>query len=178
MRRSIIPAAVLALLLAGCTPAAPSSTTSTDQPSSQSTPQVDLREWTPHTTSPDDPGHDDNPAEPPDRAASAADEAAAVARAELFMRAFTQTDKDQAAWFAGISDLLTPYSRTAYAHSQPSSIPASAVTGDGVVVPGATETIAAVDVPTDAGVYRVELIRASTAVQWSVDRAVPPEGQR
>lgn len=147
---------------------------------STAAPTVDTQGWATPAPSPGSAGHDDDPTDPADAPASDADASEGVQVAELFMTAFTRTDLDKTAWFAGIRGFLTDYSVTAYQYTDPASVSAHSVTGTGTgtVTPGGTSTIMAVDVPTDAGVYQVHLIRAQASDPWLVDRAVPPAGLR
>lgn len=177
-------ARTLAAVLAGCAALTGCTGPAADKPQPTSTamstaaPTVDTRGWATPAPSSSSAGHDDDPADPADAPASDADTSQGIQVAELFMTAFTRTDLDKTAWFAGIRGFLTDYSVTAYQYTEPASVSAHSVTGTGTLVPGATSTIAAVDVPTDAGVYQVHLIRAAVSDPWLVDRAVPPAGVR
>lgn len=178
-RRTVAIAGVVlasCVVLTACTgPAADAPRPST---TSTAAPTVDTHGWSTPVPSSGSAGHDDEPDDPADSPVSDADASLGVQVAELFMTAFTRTDLDKAAWFGGIRGFLTDYSVTAYQYTEPASVSAHSVIGAGTVVPGGTSTIMAVDVPTDAGVYQVQLIRAVASEPWLVDRAVPPAGVR
>lgn len=112
------------------------------------------------------------PTESPSHPIDAVTDPAGVA-AE-FMTAFARPDLDPEAWYTGVAGYLTPYSQTAYKGTDPARIQARAVTGPGTVLPGATDRGIQIDVPTDAGVFRVQLSRYMSSQPWQVDRAIPP----
>jgi hypothetical protein len=77
-------------------------------------------------------------------------------------------------WWGAFAPHLTPEARQAFEFTDPASIPATAVTDDGVLSAAPDGTSAAVLVGTDVGQYRVELVRQSVDAPWLVDRLSPP----
>lgn len=100
--------------------------------------------------------------------------AAAVTAAGAVMTAFARPDLDAAAWTAGLQPLLTPEAAADYAYVDPATVPATAVSGPGVLVEDASAYVAGVDVPTDVGVYRVVLSRSDATAPWLGERVTPP----
>lgn len=99
------------------------------------------------------------------------------AAARTFMSRFCRPRLTPAAWWAGIRPLLTAQARMAYQGTDPSMVPCRAVTGPPVAGTLMLENVIGVRVPTTAGVYGVDLVRASPGGPWSVERAVPPAGR-
>lgn len=100
--------------------------------------------------------------------------AAVVTAAAAVMTAFARPDLDAGAWTAGLQPLLTPQAAEDYAYVDPSAVPASTVTGPGVLMDDASAYVAGVDVPTDVGLYRVVLSRTDAAAPWLTERVTPP----
>jgi hypothetical protein len=113
------------------------------------------------------------PSAPDVVSASARDAAVEVAGAA--MRDFTARDRPYDAWWAAFRVHLTPEGVQAYEFTDPGHIPASAVTDAGQFAGGPDGTTAAVLVGTDAGQYRVQLVRQSVEDRWLVDRLTPAE---
>ncbi|TFH68156.1 hypothetical protein [Cellulomonas sp. HD19AZ1] len=126
----------------------------------------------------DEDGHDDLEVEAPELPTW--DERAAIdaaARAEGFVRAWARPELDAAAWLAGVQGFLTPSAAEGYVWTDPTTVPATEITGPGTVVEG-TATSAVVRVRTDAGDHDVQLVRAEAGAPWLVASLTPapPEG--
>lgn len=107
--------------------------------------------------------------------ADPASDAAAVAAAEAAMQAFTRRDVGAVVWSRGLLPLLTPAAQAAYEGTDPSNVPARAVTGPGALAASPSAFLARVSVPTDAGAYLVLLVRSGAGAPWLVERLTPPE---
>ena len=96
--------------------------------------------------------------------------------ASAAMRSFCHPERPQQAWIAGLDPYLTLAAASAYATVQPSRVACTRVTatahpGEG---DGFTELVT---VPTDAGLYRVTVTRASASERWLVFRIAPVTAQ-
>lgn len=171
-RRCAVALGVM-LALAGCAEAS----SPTPSPTTSGTPATSAT--TPARTSPPVPAAPEatSPAAEPDAstaplaAPTAVDAAAATALAESFMRGYVRKDLEQAAWFAGIRDMLTDQARAGYSFSVPRTITATTTAPASAVIPAEDGTIT-VTVPTDAGDYQVLIVDG--AGHWQVARAIPP----
>lgn len=95
---------------------------------------------------------------------------AAVDAAMAAMTAFARPDVEQAVWWRGLAPRLSAPARRAYGTVNAVNVPATRVTGMGTLVDTESPYLAGVDVPTDAGVYRVLLSRGSAGGPWLVER--------
>lgn len=93
----------------------------------------------------------------------------AVDRAVGFVTAWARPSLDAAAWFAGVKGYLAPAAAALYASTDPAHVPATAVTGAGVLAVDSTST-ATVRVPTNAGEVTVHLHYDASGAKWLVDR--------
>lgn len=90
---------------------------------------------------------------------------------------FTDHDPDPAHWWSQLSlRMATSAQAQAYAGTDPANVPGTTVLGAGVIEPSPSPALATVDVPTDAGTYRV-LLSVSEAGTWRVERFGLPAGQ-
>ena len=105
------------------------------------------------------------------------DHAAAEAgdRAVAFLRAFARPDLPAEDWHAGLTGFMTPEAAELFAYVDPANVPATQVTGTPAVSPGGSVYLAVVQVPTDAGTYRVTLTRTAAGQPWLVTYADPAE---
>lgn len=136
------------------------------------------------------------PLPPPPTWDAASREAAARAGARV-MRAFARPNLPAARWWAELEPLLSPAARTAYAGTDPSNVPAAAVTGPAVFLDntngshgssdasgsgegagGASPWLARVEVQTDVGRYVVLLSRTDQGSAWLAERLEPPASLR
>lgn len=108
------------------------------------------------------------PLPPPTDDAASVDAASAVASAAV--TAFARPDVDADLWWAELSPLLSPAATTAYASTDPSLVPARAVTGPPRTGESPSSYLATVFVPTDAGEYAVLLVREGGGAPWLVER--------
>lgn len=104
----------------------------------------------------------------------------AVAAAEAAMTVFVSHDRDYDAWWAELSPLLTVEAQDAWAYTDPRMITVTQLTGPATIVDAPSSTLVVVDVPTDIGVWRLELVRAAevgTTGQgaWKAFTLMPPE---
>lgn len=102
--------------------------------------------------------------------------AAVVAAAVTATTAFARPGVPFDAWWAELSPLLTQRAQQDYAFVDPANVPATAVTGPGVLVDETSAYVAGVQVPTDVGPYTVLLTRVDGAAPWLVSRLTPPDG--
>lgn len=96
-------------------------------------------------------------------------------RAVAFMHAFARpaTAADRATWWNRVQALLSPRAVPDYTDTDPASVPFTRVTGAAAVMPSTAppDLLTVVRVPTDQGLYRVELERLATG--WFVTLACP-----
>lgn len=111
-----------------------------------------------HPPLPEDPGH------------TAATEVAVSA-----MRAFARPDLDDDTWWRDFRAFLTTQAVLDYSNTDPAEVPATTITGPARVIASPGDTLARIQVPTDAGLYLVILTRSREVPQWRVDRLLPPE---
>jgi len=96
-------------------------------------------------------------------------------RAVDFLRAYTATDQDPAAWWAGVQPLLSPAAAEDYSYVDPAEVPTlSTPTGDVRVLPDGSSSLVQVQVPTSIGDYVVTLARDGSTSPWLVARADSP----
>ena len=114
----------------------------------------------------------------PDDTASPTSQKDAVDTAEKAMAAFVQRSRPYAEWWAGLSPFLGPDGIYAFEYTDPRNVPATQVTGVGVVSAAPSGTSMTVLVPTDVGQYQVQLNRrVEDGVDpgpWLVDDITPP----
>jgi hypothetical protein len=118
----------------------------------------------------------DRDAGPPSFAYPSADAAsrrAALDAATTTVTAFARPGETPAAWWAGLSPLLSPAGAVAYLGTDPAEIPAHEVTGPASVGASPSAFLATVFVPTDAGEYAVLLVRADAGAPWLAERIEP-----
>lgn len=82
-------------------------------------------------------------------------------------------------WAKELTPLLADRAVGSYQYVDPANVAASKVTGDADVVPPAgnvepSPRVITVDVPTDAGTYRLVLSRSTTEDRWKAARINPP----
>lgn len=106
--------------------------------------------------------------------ASAADAQHSAVQA---MSVFARPDLPHEQWWAELEPLLSPAAVMAYRTVDPSSVPATRVTGEAALPQWDTPRIARVSVPTDAGVYLVVVSRHEADPTWRVERITPPEAR-
>ncbi|GED11341.1 hypothetical protein CCE02nite_33400 [Cellulosimicrobium cellulans] len=102
------------------------------------------------------------------------DDTLARAAAVAALTDFVARDRAYEDWWGAFAPHLTPAARQAFEFTDPTSIPAATVTDDGALSAAPDGTSASVLVGTDAGQYRVELVRQSVDAPWLVDRLTPP----
>jgi hypothetical protein len=123
-----------------------------------------------------------NPAGPEDDAtvipvppADARSHSTAIAAAEHAVTTFARPNLPAGQWIDELYPLLSQTGAAAHEGTDPQNIPAHQVTGNGTVLPDATDVALLVEVPTDAGLYVVSLSRSSTDAVWLADRIRPAE---
>lgn len=154
-------ATALALLTAGCADdRPPAGTGSTPAPPAVASPT----------------GPNDAEAALPPALPVPTDDAAAAAMnvATAAMGAFARPGVDAGTWFAELAPLLTPAAQAAYTGTDPSRVPAAAVTGPPRAGDSPSAYLATVTVPTDVGDYTVLLVREGAGTPWLVERLTPP----
>ncbi|PPF72628.1 hypothetical protein [Pseudoclavibacter sp. Z016] len=102
--------------------------------------------------------------------------AAAVSAAETAMTAYARPSVDPNTWIEDLTPLLTPKAAKDYNFIRNGNIPATQVTGPGVIVNDDSVYLAHVEVPTDAGTWTVMIVREYGDSPWLVERFTPPEG--
>lgn len=130
-----------------------------------------------HTVEPDGPGDAGEviPADP--HAAPTWDQHAvdsASGRALEAMRAYARRDLDPQAWYEQLAGYLSAGGQAAFYGTDPRLVPVTAVAGV-AAVSSPSAYLAAVTVDTDAGPYRVLLVRQAGDVDWLVERIEPAE---
>lgn len=104
---------------------------------------------------------------------------AAVQAAEAAMTAFVSHDRDYDAWWAELSPLLTVEAQDAWAYTDPRVITVTQLTGPATIVEAPSSTLVIVDVPTDVGIWRLELVRnvelGTGKGAWKAFTLMPPE---
>lgn len=95
------------------------------------------------------------------------------------MAAFVAHTRSYDAWWADLSQYLTPEASVAWEFTDPRLIVASTITGPASVFDAPSSTFVIVDVPTDAGSWRLELVKVvevdAGAGVWKVFTLQPPE---
>lgn len=100
---------------------------------------------------------------------------AAVDAAENAMTDFARPTLDEKQWANDLARWLTPQATADYSSVDPSNIPASRVTGAATLsVDEANGYGATAAVPTNAGTYTLQLLRAGKDAPWKVNRLTPP----
>ena len=98
-----------------------------------------------------------------------------VAAAEKAMAAFARPALEEDTWWAELEPLLNEQAAQDYSYVDPANIPATAITGPGSLTDESSAYVGYVDVPTDAGIYRLILNRSDAGSPWLVSRISPPE---
>lgn len=112
-----------------------------------------------------------SPSDAPANAVTATDPAATHV-ATGFVRAWARPNLDQRTWRDGIQPFLAPSLARALSSTDPTQVPASAVTGEAELVRGSA-TSAVVNIPTDGGPVAVTL--RGSAGCWKVTDIEPAE---
>jgi hypothetical protein len=82
---------------------------------------------------------------------------------------------DAARWANDLARWLTPQATASYSAVDPATIPASKITGPATLDLDETNGYGVTaTVPTNAGPYRIQLLRTSRDVPWKVHRLTPP----
>lgn len=106
-----------------------------------------------------------------DTAARASSSAAAVRVMRLFVLRSVPADR----WWRDLVPYLSAPAAQDFRYTDPARVPASRVTGVGVVLSDSVPLVVRVSVPTDAGVYLVVLSRTDESPTWVAERITPPE---
>ena len=159
MRRLLSAVAVAGLLgLAGC------SSGSSDQPAAASSTAVD-----PHDHAHVEALPSTAPASP---TWGERDTASATQVGLDAMRAFAQPDLDPEVWYELLAGYLTAAGQQAFYGVDPSTVPVRVVLGTSSR-PGPSPYLAEVTAFTDAGDYRLQLVRDGVGDSWKVERLEP-----
>lgn len=134
--------------------------TASGDPSASSTPSV----------------YDDATAQPAPDASEGAQQSA-VDAAEKVVRTYAQPKLSPNEWAQQMTPLLSQSGAIAYEGQDPTTIPATKITGSGKVLPGATDVALNVLVPTDAGDYNVALSRSGDSNPWLTNEIRPTGDQ-
>jgi hypothetical protein len=156
-RRCAIALTVLVPMLAACT-AAPAGSRQPDAAPAMSS---------------EAPGHvagDAFPSPLPPPTDDPASRRSAVEQATAAVTAFARPGVDPETWWAELAPLLSPAALEAYSGTDPAKVPARAVTGAAWPGESASNYLATVFVPTDAGEYAVLLVREGGDAPWLVER--------
>lgn len=171
--RRLVALTVMAMMAAGCssTPpadeaAAETSSTSMSTPSGAEASASEVP----------DGEHEDVEA-PAIPAWSTGAEGDVLARAEGFVRAWARPDLGATQWFAGLQGYLSPAAAEGFMWTDPSLVPATAVTGPSRLAGDGSPTSATVAVPTDAGEMHVLLIHTDDQTPWQVSSVTPADEQ-
>ena len=176
-RRSIgVIAAVAAITLAGCAGQSDPEPTATPSASDSPLAPDGITHLSPAPNASDAPP--DDGVTPGQHEAPEWDEksrAEATDAAVKAMTAFARPTLDYDTWWSEVEPLLTIQAAQDYAYVDPATIPASAVTGPGVIVDDTSAYLARVEVPTNAGTYTLIVSRTNAASPWLVSRFNPPQ---
>lgn len=107
---------------------------------------------------------------------TAASRASALTSATDVVTAFARPRLSQATWWRDLAPQLTTNARRIYATVDAANVPATRVAGPARLVEADSPYLAGVDVPTDAGVYRVLLARESADARWLAEQITPRDG--
>ncbi|MHA7174847.1 hypothetical protein ACX80B_17465 [Arthrobacter monumenti] len=123
---------------------------------------------------------DSTPAPDPDATIGEADTADALNVATQAMTYYARPKLDAERWAEELSPLLTPKAAESYGYTNPANVPATEVTGEAAVVPppegvAPSPRVITIEVPTDAGAYKVVLSRQGNDSPWKVERINPPQ---
>lgn len=99
-----------------------------------------------------------------------------AAQATGFVAAWARPDLPGGQWWAGISGFVATSAAAGFRSTDPTMVPATAVTGPAAVVGTATGAQVSVAVPTDAGTQLVTLARSSDQSPWLVTAIAPAAG--
>ncbi|MBT2520893.1 hypothetical protein [Arthrobacter sp. ISL-28] len=100
---------------------------------------------------------------------------AAAGVASRAMADFARPASEATRWANDFARWLTPQATAAYSAVDPANIPAARVTGPATLDVDETNGYGVIaTVPTDAGPYRVHLLRTSRDSPWKVNRLTPP----
>jgi hypothetical protein len=104
------------------------------------------------------------------------DEEAAKEVAVNAMRDFARPEGEESRWANDFARWLTPKATADYSAVDPATVPVTEVTGTAKLeVDQANGFGAIASVPTDIGIYRVQLLRQGQDEPWKVNRLYPPE---
>lgn len=96
--------------------------------------------------------------------------------ASMAVGVFCDHDPDPGHWWDTLAPHLSPQARTAYAGTDPATVPCHQVTGPPTPTDAGTTALARVQIPTDAGGY-VVLESLTDAATWQVERITPADDQ-
>lgn len=113
----------------------------------------------------------------PAPAATKAAESSAITAADKVMTTYAQPRLSPEAWAQQMTPLLSQSGAIAYEGQDPTTIPATKITGHDKILPGATNVALTVQVPTDAGDYTVALSRSGDSAPWLADEIRPVNGE-
>lgn len=114
-----------------------------------------------------------NPSTPADSVDEGGQRAAVAAAEDVVSALVSHTSYD--AWWAALSEQLTPAGEMAFEYTDPAVIPARRVVDGATLISAPDGTSARVQVPTDAAPYVVTLIRQDVHSPWLADRIEPVE---
>jgi hypothetical protein len=160
-------AAVLLLALGGCA-ASPAPAPGTAIGTSLGTAAGPVPSSCAQPTAGDSSTAQSQPAQP----LTAAGAVTAVKIAETVIALYARPGITSQAWIDALDPYLSQAAAAAFEDTDPSTIPAHKVTGRAVVLATSTSAGALVDVPTDAGTYRVFLLGDGDG--WLADQITPP----
>ena len=168
MRHPSVVAALLVILLSGCTTApAPPPAPTEPPPMSESPIEVAsdgaINEDTDETIS-----------AAPVPVWDAAAEAAASDAAVEAMSAFAHPEMGYDEWFAQLRPHLTQDAAETYVYTDPINIPVTTVTGKAKVLESTSAYVAVVDVDTNVGEYQVLMLRTGIDGPWLAEEFAPP----
>ena len=102
----------------------------------------------------------------------------ALTLVEQLMPTFLNHTLTYEQWWAGVSPVLTAEAKYAWQDTDPRAIRGSQVTGPASVVTAPSSTLVVVQVPSDAGIWRLEVIRqaedGATPGRWQVFSLTSP----
>ncbi|MFK0042256.1 hypothetical protein ACIQTW_20670 [Paenarthrobacter sp. NPDC090517] len=168
MKKPLALIAATALLCAGCAPASNTTSAPTEASPTPSAPvslSVDSGPQAPGGTVPATIGISWDQA--------SRDQAVDVA--QKAMTDFARPKLEEQQWANDLARWLTPQATADYSAVDPANIPANRVTGPAkLTVDEANGYGVTAAVPTDAGIYTLQLLRTGKDAPWKVNRLTPP----
>lgn len=99
---------------------------------------------------------------------------AAQAAGAKLLRTWSRSTMAYDAWWADLEPLLSPEARAVYSYTDPASIPALKITGDGAETNNDNPFLVTITFPTTKGRFGVDLSRTSLNGKWIGESIIFP----